>query len=374
MAKSPSHRVPPLHVATQDGVPVDPTHELLPEPLVPAGTSLRSFDWFPFQALGWINSPRRLRAPAGGIEVMLLLMAEAWRQVPAASLPSDDLVLRNLAGLSAKGPVWNRLKKWVLEDWVLCRDGRYYHPDLARAATETLKGRKSTANRMAKHRASKTNGMVCDVTRHSGVTDAEVLASDAAKSQSQSQREKDKSSEEQSSSVAAPAPVKDPPAPVAPVQGDEAGPDPASLAEGGLQATDPGSIFWTEQAQRVLRILHRSDPSRVRTERGARSLLGRLMKDAEGKVSEVARVLVECEVLRMAPATPEAWLRGALRNTPGRGRTGVASRDLGDNFDAEALAAAEAIDRARASRAAGYAPGQGMPAVNLLENSIEESE
>ena len=49
----------------------------------------------------------------------------------AASLPNDDHELAFLAGYQHDIAGWRRVKEPVLQDWVLCSDGRYYHTDLS---------------------------------------------------------------------------------------------------------------------------------------------------------------------------------------------------------------------------------------------------
>ena len=61
----------------------------------------------------------------------LLLWCHSWHQVPAASLPNDDRVLARLSGAGSR---WRELKKEALYGFVLCSDGRLYHPLIAELA------------------------------------------------------------------------------------------------------------------------------------------------------------------------------------------------------------------------------------------------
>lgn len=55
----------------------------------------------------------------------LLLYNAAYDQIPAGSLPNDD---RLLAFLSRAGSNWEAVKPMALRGWILCDDGRLYHP------------------------------------------------------------------------------------------------------------------------------------------------------------------------------------------------------------------------------------------------------
>lgn len=68
----------------------------------------------------------------------LALWCKAWQQVPAASLPDDDRVLAHLSGTGSR---WKKLKPMALRHFVLCSDGRWYHPVIAGKALEAWKHR-----------------------------------------------------------------------------------------------------------------------------------------------------------------------------------------------------------------------------------------
>lgn len=63
----------------------------------------------------------------------LSLQIASWKEVPAASLPSDD---RALAILS-RSECWTTTKGIVLRDWILATDGRLYHKAVAQCALES---------------------------------------------------------------------------------------------------------------------------------------------------------------------------------------------------------------------------------------------
>lgn len=100
-------------------------------PLVPPEVSLKEFGYIPlefrrlFQSDTWV-----LGTPEEKVAAMHL-WCESWHQVPAASLPNDD---RMLAHLSGTGQRWKKLRAHALRGWLLCTDGRLYHPIVAEKA------------------------------------------------------------------------------------------------------------------------------------------------------------------------------------------------------------------------------------------------
>ncbi len=105
----------------------------LPEPLVPADMDLRSFEWMPVDINRLLSSEMWVLGTAEECKAAFTLWAEAWRQLPAASLPDND---RMLAHLSRAGAEWPRIREAVMRSWVKCADGRLYHPVVAEKACE----------------------------------------------------------------------------------------------------------------------------------------------------------------------------------------------------------------------------------------------
>ncbi len=62
------------------------------------------------------------------------LWLKSFHQVPAASLPDDDVALARLAELGRDVRVWRRIKRRALRGWVRCQDGRLYHHVVAEKA------------------------------------------------------------------------------------------------------------------------------------------------------------------------------------------------------------------------------------------------
>lgn len=64
----------------------------------------------------------------------VLLWAASWHQIPAASLPDNDAVLTRLLGLGRDVRTFRKHKEGAMRGFVLCDDGRLYHPVVAEQA------------------------------------------------------------------------------------------------------------------------------------------------------------------------------------------------------------------------------------------------
>jgi hypothetical protein len=80
---------------------------------------------------------------------------EAWQQCPAGSLPADDATLCRMSDFGADLKSWARVKTIALHGFILCSDGRYYHPLICREAIAAFERRVRERNRKAKWRAQR---------------------------------------------------------------------------------------------------------------------------------------------------------------------------------------------------------------------------
>lgn len=64
----------------------------------------------------------------------VLLWAASWHQIPAGSLPDNEAVLTKLIGLGRDVKTFRRHRAGALRGFVLCSDGRLYHPVVAEQA------------------------------------------------------------------------------------------------------------------------------------------------------------------------------------------------------------------------------------------------
>lgn len=109
-----------------------------PKPFTPPDCDLRGLPFMPLHGERLIDSDLFFMTSGDEFKAALALWWASWKQVPAASLPTNPRVL---AGLARVGDMekWERVGEMALHGWVLCSDGRLYHrvvADLALIAWE----------------------------------------------------------------------------------------------------------------------------------------------------------------------------------------------------------------------------------------------
>lgn len=108
----------------------------LPDPLTPPDCDLRGNEWMPLHGNRMLGSKfwgLARRNPKAGL-VAIRLWWTCFNQVPAASLPNDDFDLAELAGFGEDLKSWRAVKEIALHGFILCSDGRIYHPFVAEEA------------------------------------------------------------------------------------------------------------------------------------------------------------------------------------------------------------------------------------------------
>lgn len=106
-----------------------------PAPLVPAEVDLRGFEFMPLDVRRLFTSDTWLLGTFEEKCAALQLWGESWYQVPSASLPDNDRVLALLSRAAAR---WPKVKAHAMRGWVLCSDGRWYHPVVAEKAMDAF--------------------------------------------------------------------------------------------------------------------------------------------------------------------------------------------------------------------------------------------
>lgn len=109
--------------------------------MTPADADLRDFQFTPVEGGRLFGSEFHARSSDGEWRAGVTLWLKAWHQVPAASLPNDDVALARLAELGRDQRAWKRVREGALWGWVLCSDGRLYHPVVAEKALESWLGK-----------------------------------------------------------------------------------------------------------------------------------------------------------------------------------------------------------------------------------------
>lgn len=108
--------------------------DTLPAPLVPASVDLRDFEYMPLHVARLRDAETTVKTNGDEFRCAVLLWSAAWHQVPAASLPDDELVLADLAGFGRVVREWRKVRAGALRGFVKCSDGRLYHRVVAEVA------------------------------------------------------------------------------------------------------------------------------------------------------------------------------------------------------------------------------------------------
>ena len=127
----------------------------LPPPPTPADADLREFAFMPLDVLRLRDSEVAARSTGDEFRCAVLLWCAAWHQVPAGSLPDDDIVLSQLAGFGRAVKEWQKVRDGALRNWYKCADHRLYHPVVAEKAAEAWAGRVKYAEKKEAERHRK---------------------------------------------------------------------------------------------------------------------------------------------------------------------------------------------------------------------------
>jgi hypothetical protein len=117
-----------------------------PEPLVPAEVDLVGMAFMPLDVARVLDSDLFALSTGEEFKAAVALWCKSWTQVPAGSLPNNDRVLAHLSGTHSR---WAKLKAQALHGWLLCADGRLYHPVIAEKALVAWAERQTYLERQA---------------------------------------------------------------------------------------------------------------------------------------------------------------------------------------------------------------------------------
>lgn len=106
------------------------------EPLTPPDCDLTDFAFMPLDVARLFASSFHARATDGEWRAGVTLWAKSWHQVPAASLPDDDVELARLAEFGRDVRSWRKVRDGALRGWAKADDGLLYHPVVAEKALE----------------------------------------------------------------------------------------------------------------------------------------------------------------------------------------------------------------------------------------------
>lgn len=119
----------------------------LPEPLISSDVDLKDFPFTPIFRARLFGSGFHARATDAEWRAGVTLWIKSWDQVPAGSLPDDDIELCRLAELARELKVWKKLKIGAMRGWIKCSDGRLYHSVVAEGIHEAWSRKQLQRNR-----------------------------------------------------------------------------------------------------------------------------------------------------------------------------------------------------------------------------------
>ncbi len=124
----------------------------LPDPPIPAGVDLQGFSFTPLYRARFFGSAFHARSTDGEWRAGVTLDLKAWDQVPAGSLPDDDIELCRLAELGRDMKTWRKVKPMALHGWYRASDGRLYNDVVAELVMSALEKKRGQTDRTAKAR------------------------------------------------------------------------------------------------------------------------------------------------------------------------------------------------------------------------------
>jgi len=116
-------------------------------PLVPADVDLRDFPFTPIFRSRLFGSTFHANADDAEWRAGVTLWLKSWDQVPAGTLPDDDVALCRLAELGRDLRTWRKVKPRALHGWHLCTDGRMHHAVVAEGVLEAWEKRRKNKQR-----------------------------------------------------------------------------------------------------------------------------------------------------------------------------------------------------------------------------------
>lgn len=137
--------------------------EKLPDPPVPPEVDLRAFEFMPLKIAQLFGSEFHARTSDAEWRAGVTLWLKSWHQVPAGSLPDDDVALARLAELGRDVRGWRKVKAGAMRGWFKCSDGRLYHAVVAGNVLEGWEGRLQERWRKECDRLRKENKRRSDV-------------------------------------------------------------------------------------------------------------------------------------------------------------------------------------------------------------------
>jgi hypothetical protein len=133
------------------------TDQTLPDPLVPAEVDLRDFQYMELDVRVLRDSRFGAEVSGDAFRAGVMLWCASWHQVPAGSVPDDDVELANLAGYGRFVKEWKKARAQALQGFVKCSDGRLYHQTVCAKAAQAWESKLRHHFDRARDRLRKAN-------------------------------------------------------------------------------------------------------------------------------------------------------------------------------------------------------------------------
>ena len=115
--------------------------------MTPKDCDLRDYHWMPLDVLRLRDSTVASLENAEAFRCAVLLWCASWHQIPAASLPDDELQLARLSGYGRDIKTFRIARNAdAMRGWTKCSDGRLYHPVVAEKARESWESKQAQKN------------------------------------------------------------------------------------------------------------------------------------------------------------------------------------------------------------------------------------
>lgn len=113
----------------------------LPTPFVAADVDLKDFAFTPIYRARLFGSAFHARATDAEWRAGVTLWLKSQDQVPAGTLPDDDVDLCRLAELGRDMRSWKKIKTGAIRGWIKCSDGRLHHKVVAEIVNDQWLGK-----------------------------------------------------------------------------------------------------------------------------------------------------------------------------------------------------------------------------------------
>lgn len=156
--------------------------EELPPPLVPGDVDLRDFPFTPLFRARLFGSSFHARSTDAQWRAGVTLWLKSWDQVPAGTLPDDEIDLCRLAELGRDVKTWRKVSTGALHGWAKCSDGRLHHHVVAEGVLEAWAKRttaKQKGSRGATARWRKHKETIAQASRYDGCGIAQAMPGDS---------------------------------------------------------------------------------------------------------------------------------------------------------------------------------------------------